>query len=201
MTNRRDLVADVQLFGLFSAAAVVERYAGMVDRATSNDRLDVLPSMPDEPPPPLELGRAARLTDAYLRFLATTTELVESRTERKPGAPVIERALFPAVRPAGSSATSVWVHNLTTQSSGGLHVEVTDLASLGGVVIPAATVSVSPAKIDRIGPSTSREVRLRVDVGEGQPSGHYHGLVLISTAPDEPVALQLEVLNREEARR
>jgi hypothetical protein len=73
---------------------------------------------------------------------------------------------------------------------------MTSLLSSKGVSIPAASVSFSPERLDVVDAGTAQEVRLRVDVPADQPAGHYHGLVLISAAPSEPIALHLDVDDR-----
>jgi hypothetical protein len=196
----RHLIGDVQRFGLLSAATVVDRYTGMVDRAISGDRLGSAPSPSDGLDPGWLVDRAARLAEAYLRFLDTTAVLVASRAERGDAAPEMERILLPAARPASSSETSLWVHNPTSAPSAGIDVEVTGLISSNGGIIPAEAVSASPQSIERLDPSTSREFRLRVDVPGDQPAGYYHGLVLMSESPGEPIALQLEVADPQEDR-
>ena len=198
--RRMHLIDHVQRFGVLSAASVVDRYTDMVDRSISDDRLGSAPSPSDGLDPAWLVGRAARLAEAYLKFLDTTAVLVASRAERGDAAPEVERLLLPAARPASSSETSLWVHNPTSAPSAGIDVEVTGLTSSNGVTIAAEAVSVSPQRIERLDPSTSRELRLRVDVPAHQPAGCYHGLVLISEAPGEPIALQLEVEEPEEDR-
>jgi hypothetical protein len=73
---------------------------------------------------------------------------------------------------------------------------VTNLISSNGARIPAASLSLSPERLDVVDAGTAREVRLRVDVPADQPAGHYHGLVLTSAAPSEPIALHLDVDDR-----
>ena len=105
----------------------------------------------------------------------------------------MERLVLPATRSGFSCVTSLWVHNPTSIPEAGIHLHMTSLISANGVSIPVASVSFSPERLDLVAPGSAREVRLRVGLPADQPAGHYHGLVLISTAPFEPIALQLDV--------
>ncbi|HLF43260.1 MAG TPA: hypothetical protein VJA46_07015 [Acidimicrobiia bacterium] len=196
----RHLIGDVQRFGLLSAATVVDRYTDMVDRAISDDRLGSAPSPSDGLDPGWLVDGAARVAEAYLRFLEATAVLVASRAEGGDAAPEMERILLPTARPGSSSETSLWVHNPTPAPLGDIDIEVTGLMSSNGVTIPTEAVLASPQRIERLDASSSREFRLRVDVPRDQRVGSYHGLVLISESPGEPIALQLEVEDPEEDR-
>ncbi len=195
----RHLVGDVQRFGLFSAATVVDRYTAMVDRAIVDDRIASAPSSWDGLDPGSLVDRAARLAEAYLRFLETTA-VIASRTGRGGARPEMETIVLPPARPAGSSETSLWVHNPTLAASTGIEIAATGLISSEGVTIPAQAVWISPQMVDHLGPSTTRKLRLRVDVPRDKPAGLYFGLVLISEAPDDAISLLLKVEGSEEAR-
>jgi hypothetical protein len=93
----------------------------------------------------------------------------------------------------------VWVHNSTSSSTAAINLHVTSLISSSGDSIPVTSVSFAPERLDVVDAETAREVRLRVDVPVDQPAGHYHGLLLISAAPFEPITLLLEVDGRERA--
>jgi len=194
----RHLIEDVQRFGLFSAATVVDRYTAMVDRAIVDDRLASPPSSWDGLDPGSLVDRAARLGEAYLRFLETTA-VIASRAGGGEPRPEMETLVLPPARPAGSSETSLWIHNPTSAVSTGMEVAVTGLISSNPATIPAEAVWVSPQSVDRLDPSTSREIRLRIDVPRDQPAGLYFGLVLISESPGDPVSLVLKVEGVEEA--
>jgi hypothetical protein len=195
----RHLVGDVQRFGLFSAATVVDRYTAMVDRAMIDDRVASVPSSVDGLDPGALVDRAARMAEAYLRLLDTTA-LIASRAGRGEARPEMETIILPPARPASSSETSLWVHNPTSAGSRGIEVAATGLISSEGVTIPARAVRTSPQRVDQLVPSTSQELRLRVDVPRDQPGGLYFGLVLIADAPDDPISLLLKVEEVERAR-
>jgi len=195
----RHLVGDVQRFGLFSAATVVDRYTAMVDRAMIDDRVASVPSSVDGLDPGALVDRAARMAEAYLRLLDTTA-LIASRAGRGEARPEMETIILAPARPASSSETSLWVHNPTSAGSAGIEISVTGLISSEGVTIPARAVRTSPQRVDRLDASTSREVRLRVDIPRDQPAGMYFGLVLISDTPRDAISLLLEVEPSEEAR-
>ncbi|MGH8913675.1 MAG: hypothetical protein ACRDZM_04070 [Acidimicrobiia bacterium] len=188
----RHLVGNVQRFGLFSAAAVVGRYTAMVDRVMVDDRPWPAPRSLDGLDPGSLVDRAARLAEAYLRFLETTA-VIASRAGRGEARPEMETIVLPPARPAGTSETSLWVHNPTSSASTGIEVAATGLISPEGMTIPAQAVWTSPQKVVHLDPSTSTELRLRVDVPRDQPPGLYFGLVLIAEAPDDPISLLLKV--------
>lgn len=187
--RRASLVGDVQRFGSLSAATVIDRYAGMVDRVIAEGRVGPA-FLPDDDS--VLVDRAARLAEAYLRLVDATAALASGIGPREVG-PSIERVTLPAALSGTTSEAPLWIHNPTGVVATRLDLEVTDLASSIGVTIPAAAVYVSPPRVDRLEPSASRRILLRVDVPEGQPPGYYHGLVLIAEAPDEPIGLRLEV--------
>jgi len=108
----------------------------------------------------------------------------------------MERISLPPTGSGFGSETSLWVHNSTSSSAAAIDLHMTNLISSNGVSIPAAAVSFSPERLDVVDPGTAREVRLRVEVPADQPAGHYHGLVLTSAAPSEPIALHLDVDDR-----
>jgi hypothetical protein len=190
------LIGDVQRFGLLSAAAVVDRYAELIDRATRDD------SFRSPPPPAAERGTgwmvdsAARIADTYLSLVDTIAELIPNRAMADTAVPNMERISLPPTRSGFGSETSLWVHNSMSYSAGAIDLHMTTLISSNGVSIPAASVSFSPKRLDAVDAGTAQEVRLRVEVPADQPPGHYHGLVLISAAPSEPIALHLDVDDR-----
>ncbi|CAN5900103.1 hypothetical protein BH23ACT5_BH23ACT5_15540 [soil metagenome] len=189
----RHLAADVQQFGLFSAVSVVDRYAAMADRAVSDEWAASSPSQADGYQQTTLVDGVTRLAHAYLQFLATTANLVGYRPAGGGTVAGREVLLLPSVLPAHRSEEWLWIHNPTPEPSTGIAIWVSGLTSSDGETLPVAAVSVSPPNIDRLDPGTSRQLRLRVDVPTGQPPGHYHGLVLISVAPAEPMALHIEV--------
>ena len=195
----RHLVGDVQRFGLFSAASVVDRYNAMVDRAMVDDGIASVPSSVDGLDPGSLVDRAARLAEAYLRFLDTTA-VIASRAGRGQARPEMETIILPPAQPASSSETSLWLHNPTSAASTGIEISVTGFISPKGATIPAPVVRASPRRIDRLDASTSREVRLSVDIPRDQPAGMYFGLVLISDSPGDAISLLLKVEPSEEAR-
>ena len=193
----KHLIRDVQRFGLFSAATVVDRYTAMVDRAIVADRIASPPSSLDGLDPGSLVDRAARLGQAYLRLLDTTA-VIASRVGRGEPRQEMETLVLPPAGPAGSSETSMWIHNPTSAASTGLEVAATGLISTNRATIPAEVVRISPRRLDRLDPSTSREIRLRIHVPSDQPAGLYFGVVLISEVPGDAVSLLLKVEEVEE---
>jgi hypothetical protein len=194
------LIGDVQRFGLLSAAAVADRYTEIIDRATRDASLRLPPLPADEPGAGWMVDSAARIAEACLSLVDTTAALFGSRAKLDAVLPEMERLVLPPTSSGFSSETSLWVHNPTPSSAGAIDLHVTSLISSNGRSIPVAAVSFAPERLDVVDAGTAREVRLRVDVPAGQPAGHYHGVVLISAAPFEPIGLQLDVDGRERAR-
>jgi hypothetical protein len=165
-----DLVGAVQGFGLFSAAAVVDRYVEIVDRTLARV------VAPAETP----------VADTWLRLLVTTAALFRSAVPR-------EAALvLPPARAGHGSEASLWLHNTTSSPAPAADLHVTGLVPPGGDRIAADAVSLLPARVGPLAAGASREVRLRVQVPAGQAPAQYHGVVVTSAAP-EPLALRLEV--------
>ena len=190
------LIGDVQRFGLLSAAAVVDRYAELIDRATRDESFRSPPLPADERRTGWMVDSAARIADTYLSLVDTTAELIPNRAMADTAVPKMERISLPPTRSGFGSETSLWVHNSTSSSAAAIDLHMTNLISSNGLSIPAAAVSFSPERLDVVDPGTPREVRLRVEVPADQPAGHYHGLVLTSAAPSEPIALHLDVDDR-----
>jgi hypothetical protein len=194
------LIGDVQRFALLSAAAVVDRYTELIDRATREDSFPLAPLSPDERGSGWMVDSAARIAEAYLSLVETIAALISNRAMPDTAMPNMERLILPPTCSGFGSETSLWVHNSTSSSAAPIDLHTTNLISSNGARIPAASVSFSPERLDVVDAGTAREVRLRVDVPADQPAGHYHGLVLTSAAPSEPIALDLDVDGRAGAR-
>ena len=172
----RDLIGDVQRFGLFSADAVVHRYTALVERVLSGSR-----AAPTGPP--------QQATGALLGLLDTAAALLgatgtpEARTET---------LVLPPTPAGGAAELALWVHNGTPSVVPAVSIRATDLLSAGGRTIPAAAVSLTPDSAD-LAASGALEVRLAIRVPGGQPPDHYLGLLLVSASPTRPMVLRLEV--------
>jgi hypothetical protein len=193
------LVGDVQRFGLLSAAAVVDRYTEIIDRAARDDSFSLPPRPDDETTAGRMVDTAARIAEASLRLIDSTSSLI-ANIATPAAVPEMERLVLPATRSGFSCVTSLWVHNPTSIPEAGIHLHMTSLISSNGVSIPVASVSLSPERVDLVAAGSAREVELRVCVPADQPAGHYHGLVLSSSTPFEPIAVQLDVESPELAR-
>ena len=193
--SSRYLIGDVQRFGLLSAAAVVDRYTQIIDRATRDA------SFPATSAPAEEFGTgwmadsAARVAEAWVGLIESTSSLIMTST----GTAQLERVVLPATSTGSRSEISLWVHN-PTASPAAVDFHATSLTSSIGVSMPADAVSFRPEQLDVVEVGQAREVRLRADVPVGQPAGTYHGLVLISVAPGESIAVALEVGEAPESR-
>lgn len=187
----RVLAADVQRFGLLSAASVVARYTEVVNRAIAGDDPLQLGAPTDGEPDPVWLVEgAARLAVASLRLLDAGTALLD-RT-RAATAPTAEEVVeLPPTSPGHSSTATLWAHN-PTGSAATLSVHPTPLVSGEGHLLPAEAVACHPGHLVRLAPGGSCEVGLGVTVPAHQPAGRYHGLVVGSVAP-QPIRVVLQV--------
>jgi hypothetical protein len=154
------LIGDVQRFGLLSAAAVVDRYAELIDRATRDESFRSPPLPADERGTGWMVDSAARIADGYLRLVDTIAALVSNRTMPDAAVPILERLILPPTRSGFGSETSLWVHNSTSSSAAAIDLHMTNLISSSGVSIPAAAVSFSPERLDVVDAVTAQEVRL-----------------------------------------
>lgn len=185
------LAADVQRFGLLSAATVVSRYAAIVDRAVGAGASPTGPPRRGAPGPDWLVEAGQGMAEAALRLVDQATALtVQAMTAGAPVAP--EPLELPATTSGGSSQVSVWLHN-PTPSAVVAQVHVTCLVSGDGDVLPAEAVTSEPCEPVQLAATSSGEVVLRVDVPTRQPPGRYHGVVVASAAP-EPVPLALQVI-------
>jgi hypothetical protein len=194
----RELVGDVQRLGLESAAAVVERFTAMVERASQTWR-------PEGPSPPAEdgrgtfvrlLGDAARLAEAYLTFLDGMAAFVAASAGWAGGASGegVERVVFPAAVPGSSVAARLWIHN-TTGDPADVELQATALtATMGGTIAPEA-VTFGAGSAWQVAAGEGLEVTLRLKIPEGCRPGTYNGLVVASGLPGESIALRIQVLD------
>ena len=183
----RDLVGEVQRFGLFSAAAVVDRYAALVDRAIARDGWAPAGSDGGSGRP---VDTAVQMAEAWLRLLDTTSALLRQEVPRESAAATL---VLPAAGPGRLVEASFWLHNTTPSPAPGIDLHVTALVSSDGRAVPADAVVTVPERVDLLAAGTSREIRLRVLVPAGQPAATYLGMVLTSAAPAEPLVVCLEV--------
>jgi hypothetical protein len=187
------LSEDVQRFGLLSAAAVVDRYRQLVDRAMDDvEGDDTITGGLERVDPSWLVDRAARLAGGYLRFLESAASALGSRS--KPAG--VERLAMPPARPGESAEGSLWVHNPTGASIKAIQLVSTALVSVGNEVIPEDRVIFRPAEIDPVGPGGSAEIGLRVEVPPGASPGRYLGLIHLLDPNDDPIAVDLEVVAR-----
>jgi hypothetical protein len=184
----RHLVDDVQRFGLLSAVTVVDRYIAVVDRAMAEVPL-ASPRLPSEG---RDIGwladSAARMAETWLRVLDATAGLIPAAA-----APRHDIVVLPTGRPGCTSEASLWVHNPTDSPVAAVDLHATTLVSGNGLGLPADSVSFTPKRVALVEPGASREIRVMVHVPLSQSAGQYHGLLVSSAAPDEPVTLRVEV--------
>lgn len=168
----RAIADDVQRFAFLSAATVVTRYVEMVDRVLTDGDLP-LPKGPD--------GLRTAILDAL---------------RARPSVTSVETLVLPTTRPGSSSEGPLWIHNPTSAPVTNIALDVTRLTCSGAAVIPLDAISVNPRRTPTVEPHGRQRVWIRVMVPVGQAVGVYHGLVIGSVAPSEPVAVRLEVAPR-----
>jgi hypothetical protein len=193
----RRLVGDVQRFGLLSASTVVDRYVDAVDRTMR--RGGVGPPSADRPSTDPDTGQlvasAARLAQAYGDALSAAARVVSpSRDGSEPG------VALRAARPGDRAETSLWLHNPTGAPLVDVVPATSSWVAAGGAVLGASTVSFDPAVLPPVPPGGSVELQLAVLVPPDQPCGTYHGLVVVSSSPEQPLAVSLQVSIGEQAR-
>ncbi|TFV86971.1 hypothetical protein [Blastococcus sp. CT_GayMR16] len=184
-----DLVGEVQRFGLFSAAAVVDRYAEIVDRAIS--RHGPAASAPlDDAGSGRMVDTAVAMAGAWSRLVDATSTLLRSEGAHDEATPTL---VLPATEPGSGTGASFWIHNTTSSAAPGIGLTVSGLVASDGHRIGADALSVVPDRVGLLAAGTSQEVRVRVVVPAAQPAGCYFGLVMTSAAPAEPMVLRLAV--------
>ena len=184
-------VADVQRFGLLSAAAVVDRYVDLVDRALGPPALGSASVGGDAaaPGPDLRLLAEAteRVAQAYVAALDAATQLL-------PGPPTVTadggRLALPDTFAGGTAEATLWLHNPTAQAVPDVSLAATPLVAGAGRTVPLA---LDPPRLALLPAAGSVPVRLRADVPPDHPSGPCWGLVVCSADPDAPVTVTLRV--------
>jgi hypothetical protein len=127
-----------------------------------------------------------RLNDASLAMLDGTIR--ESRPE---GA---EALTLPEVSPGGRTSARVWLHNTSTSAVLAARPWTPGLTSHHGRRIPAASVTFSPSRIERLDPGESCELLVMARVAEDATLGSYHGLILVEHVPEIAFPLKIEVV-------
>jgi hypothetical protein len=193
----RRLAGDVQRFGLLSAATVVDRYVDAVDRTMRGTPSARPPGRPDtRAGADAELAASvAGLAQAYADAVAGAARVVTPSTRPDDGSGVS----LGAARPGGSAQTSLWLHNPTGGALVGALASTSTLLAAGGAVLDAAAMTLDPAVLPPVPPGGTAELRVRVQVPLGQAPGTYHGLVLVSAAPEQPLPIRVQVVSDESA--
>lgn len=191
------LMADVQAFGLVSAASVADRYRETVDRYLAQDPLTVPPGTATAGDPSLA-DVADRMAQACVRSLDLMSTVLSRGEEPSHGIAKVEVVVVPAVRAGSAAEGSVWVHN-PTPTPVAVQLRVTGLVSAGGGCLPEDAVLLEPERLPRVEAGGSSEVRIRVRVPPGTEAGHFHGLVLSALTPTEAIPIRLEVLPADSA--
>lgn len=190
----RDLARDVQRFGLLSASSVVERYVDLVDRAVGGAPVAAAPGSSDRPSDPFMDGDMSALVDSATRVAQAYLGLLDAATgPAEPAAPA-EGLVLDAAQAGQVTQAPLWVHNPGTEPTGDLTVTMGVLVAADGASLNAASVWCAPARLDGVAPRGSAQLEVRVQVPHDQPAGIYHGFVLVSLAPADPIQVTVEVL-------
>jgi hypothetical protein len=182
-----EIATQVSRFGLMSAATIVDRYVIAARRALDGTARPGMPSSAAAGSP----SRLAELAgSAAAPILDTYLDLVDWFSSIDPEtASAVE---LPPASTGSSSLGTVWVHNDTTTSVGPLRVVVSDFIEAGGGHIDATVVVLTPRQLDSLAAHSAAQVDVEVRVARDQPSGTYHGLLLVSGS-DQPLPLRLQV--------
>ncbi len=188
------LAGEVQRFGYLSAASVVKRYTEIVDRAIAGTA--GLPE-PGTPARGAEgealLDGASRLVEAGATSFEAMTALLLESLRPDTGTRGLETVLLPPAARGSTCRGSLWLHNATATPVTEVDLRATGLSSSSGGLIPADAVTLSPTRLEILAAVSHHEVAVHVTVPRKQAPGHYHGLVVLSAAPEEAIALLLEV--------
>lgn len=190
----RDLARDVQRFGLLSATSVVERYVDLVDQAVGKATTPA-PSRPgDRPWDPLLGGDTSALIDSATRVAEAYLGLLDAASSMTQRDAAAARLVLAAVRPGATSQAPLYVHNPGSDPSGALTVTMGSLMAADGACLREPSVRCVPARVEGIAPHGSVRLDVSVHVPSDQPPGIYHGVVVSSLAPAEPIGIMVEVL-------
>ena len=183
------IVGDVQRFGLFSAAAVVDRYTAIAEKLIGTDPL--APVVPDSAiDDGLLVDTAARLADGYLRAL---TVLADAAREADPASGPVEQVVLPPGHAGQGTSATLWLHNPSPLPLEDLSIAVGGFVSPGGGALPAGSVSLAgiPASVAA---NDRAEVTLRLRIPADQRPGSYHGVAVVGPGQHAPLVLSLDVL-------
>lgn len=188
------LVGDVQRFGFLSAASVVRRYTEIVDRALVGTAGLPRPGTPGRAAEgEALLNGASQLVEAGVTSFEAMTALLLEILRPDTGTRGMETVVLPPAAQGSTSRGSLWLHNATAAPVTGVELRATALASSSGAFIPGDALTLSPPRFEIVAALSHQEVAVHVTVPPDQSPGHYHGLVVLSAAPEEAMALLLEV--------
>jgi hypothetical protein len=188
----------VQRFGLASAAAVVDRYVGIVDSAIGATVVDALTGASPGVDPEALLQSGAAVAESYLRVLDHAANLASGQGPAS-SPPFPDRVTVAATPPGGVGEATLWVHNSGAEAVTHLLLGATDLVCASGARLGSTALRTSPRVVDEVAAGGRVEVRLSVRVPADQKAGLYHGLLVVSGAPDEPLPVAVEVAGGPEA--
>lgn len=190
----RRLVDDVQRLGLSSASAVADRFAALVRGVVTGDgdgSGDGVTQSGGEIP-----GLAAMI-DGWRSIMSGMVDmargLANDSTSAAPPGGSIQHLELPNVAAGERVRATAHLHNTKRTPVAGITLRVSDLVATGGEVIPAAALSITPDHIAEAPAGSSHAVDISVTVSIDQPTGLYHGLLMMSEPPDGVLVLRLDV--------
>lgn len=190
----RDLARDVQRFGLLSASSVVDRYVDLVDRAVGGWPAAPSPHPSERPSEQSGDGDTNALVASAARLVEAYLDVLEAAAQTTDPSAATEVLTLDVGRPGEMLQSPLWVHNPCLEPSGAMTLTVGPLVASGGATLDATRVACVPGDVSSIGPLESVRLEIAVEVPSDQPPGVYHGFVVSSLAPSEPMRVTVEVL-------
>lgn len=190
----RDLARDVQRFGLLSASSVVDRYIDLVDAAVGRTPATAAPPASERPSREFEDADTTALVDSAARVAEAYLGLLDAAAQAATSASTTAGLVLDPGRPGEVVRSLLWVHNPGAEPTGAMTLTVGSLVAAGGASLAASRVDCDPSEVDSIDARGSIQLEFRVQVPNDQPPGTYHGIVVCSLAPTEPMRVAVEVL-------
>lgn len=193
----RHLARDVQRFGLLSAASVVDRYVDLVDRALGRSPAAATSTPSANRPAAAFMGTGTdplvdsttRVAEAFLGLLDAATLMLAADRSTEEG------LVLGPVPPGDTTQSVLWAHNPAAEPTSDVTVTLGPLVAAEGGSMGADAATCTPERLEGIAAGGSARLDVRVDVPHDQRPGTYHGLVLVSLAPQAPISVRVQVLS------
>jgi hypothetical protein len=185
-------VADIGQLGIETAAAVVERLLSLTSEV-GRTRLPLLPATPDGAEARQLRADAERLIDLYAEWTRTLVDAAVDLATPSNGTNGRDALVLGPVGQGRPVEGTVWLHVLDGPAADHATLRSTNLSAHHGGQIGAEAVSFDPPTVEVSAPRTTLDVRIRVTVPSGTPSGPYHGHVLVDGLPEVCLGLRVDV--------